>query len=250
MQNRAALHFRHARRRQTPAANPVGSLSSAAPGSCRLVRCFLRGSRRTVATPPLQSRSPAARPRGLLLCALPAATIPLPSHTNAHAAVFENNPIRYALRLLPNLSRRLLSAQINGANLRTKVKGHGRQTKMFLKHRRQQVLARVLLHMVEAARPIDRTFYFNAFEPAVNHVDDFVLAVVYLHNLRIANLPEVVRLAARSRVKSRLIQDCLPCGGLDFRGRRNLLRLTTQNSSRKFSLEGIVVVEPACRHNI
>src|SRR5215469_10247499 len=54
--------------------------TTAAPGSCRFVRCFLRGSRRTVATPPLQSRSPAARPRGLPLSALPAATIPPPSH--------------------------------------------------------------------------------------------------------------------------------------------------------------------------
>ncbi len=81
---------------------------------------------------------------------------------------------------------------------------------MFLKHRRQQVLAGVLLHVVEAARPVDRTFYFNAFEPAVNKVNDFVLAVAYLQNSRIADLPEVMRLTARSRIKSRFIQDCLP----------------------------------------
>src|SRR5215472_4925083 len=119
---------------------------------------------------------------------------------------------------------------------------------MFLKHRRQQVLAGVLLHVVEAARPIDKTFYCNALEPAVNNVNDFLLAVAYLQNLRIAKLPEVVRLTARSRIKGRLIQDCLPGGGLDPRGRRNGGGLTTQDSSDKFSLEGIVVIKPACCH--
>src|SRR5215469_10512870 len=120
---------------------------------------------------------------------------------------------------------------------------------MFLKHRRQQVLAGVLLHVVEAARPIDKTFYFNAFEPAVNNVNDFLLAVAYLQNLRITNLSEVVRLTARSRIKGRLIQDCLPCGGLVSPGVRVGGGITTQDSSRKFSLEGVVVIKPACCHD-
>jgi hypothetical protein len=119
---------------------------------------------------------------------------------------------------------------------------------MFLKHRRQHVLARVLLHVVEAARPIDETLYFDAFEPAVNNVNDFLLAVAYLQNFRIVNLPEVMRLTARSRIKGRLIQNGLPWGGLAPRG-KNGCGLTTQDPSRKFSLEGIVVVKPACCHD-
>ena len=111
------------------------------------------------------------------------------------------------------------------------------------------MLAGVLLHVVEAARPIDKTFYFNAFEPAVNNVNDLLLAVAYLQNLRITNLSEVVRLTARSRIKNRLIEDCLPCGGPVSPGGRDGGGITTQDSSRKLSLEGVVVIKPACCHD-
>jgi hypothetical protein len=68
----------------------------------------------------------------------------------------------------------------------------------------------VLLHMVEAARPIDAAFDSAGGEFAVDDVRDFVAVVADIEDAGIAETAEVVRLAAGGRIESSLIQERFP----------------------------------------
>src|SRR5208337_2478038 len=74
---------------------------------------------------------------------------------NSQRTVLENNPVGSALRAFQNIVRRLGTAQVDGAQLRSQMKRNRWPAKTFLKHRREQMLPGVLLHVIEAARPVD-----------------------------------------------------------------------------------------------
>jgi hypothetical protein len=63
----------------------------------------------------------------------------------------------------PSLNRGKLAGvdrcgvDINGGTLRAKVKAQRRDSKLFLQYSGEQVLAGVLLHVIESSNPIDRT---------------------------------------------------------------------------------------------
>src|SRR5713226_4834373 len=71
------------------------------------------------------------------------------------SAVFKNNLICCALGAFEDFIRRLRAAQIYGANLGSEMEGNRGASEALLKHGREQVLASVLLHVVETARPVD-----------------------------------------------------------------------------------------------
>src|SRR5262249_42757279 len=76
----------------------------------------------------------------------------------AHAAVFEDDPVGGKLCPIENVFGGLRTAQIDAAHLLAEMKRSRRQAKTLLKHGGEEMLAGVLLHVIEAARPVDVTF--------------------------------------------------------------------------------------------
>ena len=71
------------------------------------------------------------------------------------------------------------------------------QAEAFVKHRGQQVLPCVLLHMVETSWPSEGSLGFAAFHFPVNDVRDILTVVPHIQNLRFAYAAKVARLRAR-----------------------------------------------------
>ena len=69
--------------------------------------------------------------------------------------VVENHLIRGTLRAFQNLFRRFGTAQIDGADFAAEMERNGGPPESLLEHRREQVLPGVLLHVIEAAGPVD-----------------------------------------------------------------------------------------------
>jgi hypothetical protein len=57
------------------------------------------------------------------------------------------------------------------------------------------MLAGVLLHVIEAARPVDATKDVRTAGAPVNYVNNFLTIVADIENIRIPDFPQVVRLA-------------------------------------------------------
>ena len=87
------------------------------------------------------------------------------------------------------------------------------------------MLAGVLLHVVEAARPVDAALRFAGIQRSINDVDDFIFVLAHVQNIGVAKFPEVVRLAAGTRIKSGAIEDDFPGRSLRLRRRGNRSRL-------------------------
>src|SRR3981189_407852 len=139
--------------------------------------------------------------------------------------------------------------QINGANLRAKMEGNRRQSEALLKHGGEQMLARVLLHVVEAARPVDAAVDIRTFRATVDNVNDFVAFIADVEDICIRDLAQVVRLAARSRVKSRTIQNQSPDSGSNSRVYIRRKNFAAHDPRGEFAFESVVVVQAACRHS-
>ena len=58
------------------------------------------------------------------------------------------------------------------------------------------MLARVLLHVIETARPVDAAENVGAAGTAVDDVNDFLAVVAHVKNVGVADFAEVMRLAA------------------------------------------------------
>jgi hypothetical protein len=76
------------------------------------------------------------------------------------------------------------------------------------------MLAGVLLHVVEAAGPVNATLHFSGIEYLVDNVDDFISIVTYVENVGVAKLADVVWLPAGSGVESGAIENDFPGRGL------------------------------------
>ncbi len=125
---------------------------------------------------------------------------------NGHGAVFENNLVGSALRALQDFASRLWPSQINCAQVRSEMKRERRPAKALLKHCREQMLACVLLHVVETARPVDAAEGVRASRAPVNDVHDFVAIVAHVKHVCVANFAQIVRLAPGGGIKSGAIQ--------------------------------------------
>src|ERR1700704_246506 len=139
--------------------------------------------------------------------------------------------------------------QINGANLRAEMERDRRQSESLLKHGGEQMLPSVLLHVVEAARPVDAAVDIRTFRATVDNVNDFVAFVADVEDICISDLAQVVRLAAGGRVKSRTIQNQPPDGSSNSRVYIRRKNLAAHDPRGEFAFESVVVVQAACGHN-
>ena len=79
--------------------------------------------------------------------------------------------------------------------------------------RGQHVRARVLLHMIEPPRPINRAPNWSGRHLAIGNMHDrSVLPLEHIQDRRIAQTPRVVRLASRCGIKRGLLQGNPPGG--------------------------------------
>src|SRR5579864_1075533 len=165
------------------------------------------------------------------------------SVAHSYRTVFLDNQVCGVLRALENFVGRLGPAQVDGANFQAEMKGDGGPPKAFLKHGGKQVLAGVLLHVVETASPIDAAVNRAGLKLAVDYMDDFVLFVANVEHVGVAEFAEVMGLAAGSRIEP---------GGVEHDGPRGravvTFRLAGEYARVEFAEKGIVVVEPASGH--
>jgi hypothetical protein len=113
-----------------------------------------------------------------------------------HGTIFENNLVCRALRAFQDFVRWLRTAQINGAQFRSQVKRNRGPAEAFLKHGRQKMLPRVLLHMIEAARPFNATVHRPPAKFAVNDMQNFLAVVPDIQHVGFAKTPQIMRLPA------------------------------------------------------
>jgi hypothetical protein len=128
------------------------------------------------------------------------------------------------------------------------MKGDRGPAVSLLKHRREQVLSRVLLHMIESPRPVNAAEDIRAFRATVDDVNDFLPIVANIQNVGVSYFAYIVGLATRSRIESGAIQNQTP----DLRRNSGIhvrrQQLTIQDACGELFLEGIVVVDPVRLH--
>jgi hypothetical protein len=84
---------------------------------------------------------------------------------------------------------------------------HRVQPEKFLEHRREQMLPGMLLHVVEAPRPIDFARH-RTLRPQWRRqpVRDAILLVYHFDHRHPGDRPHVERLSARRRIEQRSVQ--------------------------------------------
>jgi hypothetical protein len=76
-----------------------------------------------------------------------------------------------------------------------------RAGKPGMKHRRQNMLASVLLHVIEAPLPVNDSLHRANFDGPIDNVDDFIFYIEDIQHTRIPQPSQIVRLAAGSGIK-------------------------------------------------
>jgi hypothetical protein len=105
------------------------------------------------------------------------------------------------------------------------------------------MLTRMLLHVIEAAHPIDAAVNRPWLQLAIDDVHDVITVVAHLKDVGIAKLAAIARLATRTRIQRRLIEHNFP------RRRRAVnARLTSQHLRFEIAREGIVIVDAVSCH--
>jgi hypothetical protein len=79
-----------------------------------------------------------------------------------------------------------------------------------MKHRRQNMLASVLLHVIEATLPINDSLHRANCDGPIYNVDDLIFYLEDIHHTRIPQPAQIVRLATGSGIKGSVIQSHLP----------------------------------------
>src|SRR5437016_7677871 len=167
---------------------------------------------------------------------------------DVHPPILEDNLICGPLRAFKNFLGRFGAAQVNRADFRPEMEGDRGQAEAFLKHGRQQMLAGVLLHVVETAGPVDAALDLAEFHGSINDVEDSVLGIADIDYVGITQLAEIVRLATGRRIEGGSMQDDVPSRSLGHREGRNQSRLRTYDSCGEFRFECVVVIEPTRGH--
>ena len=107
-----------------------------------------------------------------------------------------------------HLARRRLARQIDGARVAAQVKALGPIREQPIERRRQHVLARVLLHVVETASPVDRAAHRGPFRrEAPPHMSDAAVFLIDdVDHPDLAQRSDVEGLPARRRIEGRAIE--------------------------------------------
>ena len=106
----------------------------------------------------------------------------------------------------------------------------------------------MLLHMIEAARPVDAAIHPSRGHGAIDDVEDLVVfEIANVEDIGFTELAAVMGLTAGSGVKMSLIEQNAPAAGV-LPGQRVGERLTAQNLSREIVLKRVVVIEAASGH--
>src|ERR1700688_247225 len=121
-----------------------------------------------------------------------------------------------------------------------------------MKHRGQDVLPGMLLHMIEAPIPIDTSLHRTNFNGLVDNVDHFIFFVDYIHHTPISQSPSVVRLTAGGGIERSAIKLYAPqrSGQWAFRifRRGGAFWRAAQYLGGKFPRKRIVVIKPFGHH--
>ena len=130
---------------------------------------------------------------------------------DAHLAVFPQQRVRGGFHG-GNLVGRQLLVEIDGGRRAAEMKTHGLRTGLALERRGEQVLPRVLLHVIEPAIPVDVPAHpAILLELAIDDVRDVaVLAVEHVEHPGLADRAGVEGLAAGRRIERRAIEHELP----------------------------------------
>jgi hypothetical protein len=125
-------------------------------------------------------------------------------------AILKNDGIGRSRRAFENQRSGLWSSQIDGADSFSQVKRNGNESKTLLKNGGQQMLASMLLHVIETAGPMDAAFNSAFWHGAVNHVNDAVFVFLNIEHIRVAQFAKVIRLSARGGIQQGLIKNDCP----------------------------------------
>ena len=126
---------------------------------------------------------------------------------NRHRAIFPDDAVGLVFRA-PDLRRRQLARQVDGRVLGAEMKALGPGVQQAIEGRRQHVLAGVLLHVIEAAGPVDRAADPRGVRRAIDDMQDPpIVGVDDVQDLRARQRADVERLAARGRIERRPIED-------------------------------------------
>jgi hypothetical protein len=147
------------------------------------------------------------------------------------------------------------------------MKRHGGKRKPGMKYGGQNVLAGVLLHVIEAALPVNNSLHQAKSDGLVDEVDYFVFFVEDVYDPRVSEATRVVWLAAGSWVKRGEIEFYTPqCAGHFQRGslRRSCwrsdfsrlwaeqqsgdFRFAAQNLRGKFPRKRVIVIAAFSGH--
>ena len=103
------------------------------------------------------------------------------------------------------------------------------------------MLAGVLLHMIEAARPMDATICSADGDGAVHNVNDAIILIKDMEYICVADFAEVVWLAAGGWIEQSLIENNTPARSKSaiFRFRK---QFAAQNLGAEIFLKRIVVI--------
>src|SRR5215470_7525087 len=125
---------------------------------------------------------------------------------------------------------------------------NGGPPEALLKHCGQQMLPRMLLHVVEPARPVDASLHIWIVRSAVDNVKDFFARVANIEHICIADFAQVVRLPAGRWIKSGAVEDKTP--GVSRNSGAHVRRqdLAIHDACGEFRLKCVVVIEPARGH--
>ena len=115
-----------------------------------------------------------------------------------HGAILENNFVGAALGLFDMARNNGGRVEIDSGDFPAQMKRNGWEIEQFDKGGGEQVLAGVLLHVVDAARPVDFGVNGTKIHFRGGVVDHFFFGVGHFHNRSAVQRAQVVRLAAGS----------------------------------------------------
>jgi hypothetical protein len=106
---------------------------------------------------------------------------------NVYGTVFKNYFVGSAFRPFKDFVRRLGAFEVDGRQIRPEMERDRRSPIALLKHRREQVLPSVLLHVIEASRPVDATENVRTVGAAIDDMNNFVSIVAYVEHIGVSD---------------------------------------------------------------
>ena len=104
-------------------------------------------------------------------------------------------------RLLPNIP-----VQVDPQGIPLQPQSHGVEAEIPDEHRREDMLAQVLLHQLKASGPVDLSPDLLALQGPVQHMDDLPLLLVHLRDGDAVEGPQIAGLAPTAGIEKGLIQ--------------------------------------------